>query len=252
MRKVVGKSGTIKIYDLVKPDLEKHRIKCGRDKLHKILKENNLNIKPRKKYMTTTNSRHRFRKHPNLIKELDICRPEQVWVSDITYIKCNNKHLYLALITDVYSKKIMGYNLADNLRAENALEALKMAISKREYPNKKLIHHSDRGFQYCCDDYTNHLTDNHIKISMTQQYDPYENAVAERVNGILKQEFDIDLGFVNQKQAQREIKKAINVYNNIRPHLSCHMKTPVNAHKNGDYTLKRWSKMKTQNQLMIM
>jgi transposase InsO family protein len=143
-------------------------------------------IKKKKNYMRTTNSYHKFYKHPNLIKDIHINRAEQVWVSDITYIRTNQGWLYLSLITDAYSKQIVGHQLSDNMRTVNCINALKMAIKNRKYPERPLIHHSDRGFQYCNPDYTETLTKNHIDISMTTKHDPYENAVAERVNGTLK------------------------------------------------------------------
>jgi putative transposase len=240
-RKELKRSGSIKIYDLIKPELVNRNIKYGRDKLHALLKQHNMLIKRKKNYITTTQSNHRFKKHPNLIKDLDICQAEQVWVSDITYIKTHQKPLYLSLVTDAYSKKIMGFNLADNLRAESSLEAVKMAIQNRKFTNRTLTHHSDRGFQYCSDMYTKHLNDHQIHISMTQQYDPYENAIAERVNGILKQEFDIDCGFVSQKQAYKEIKHAIKLYNTISHVICKHPKKPM---KTGISNLKDGEKLK--------
>jgi len=232
------------MYDLIKPELNELSIKMGRDKLHKLLRDSNLLIKKKKNYHTTTNSNHHYKKHKNLIKELDIKRPEQVWVTDITYIKSDNENLYLTLITDAYSKKIMGYNLANNMRAEESLKALKMAIKNREKPNSLLIHHSDRGVQFCSNEYVNHLVKSNIKISMTEKYDPYENAIAERINGILKDEFDIADGFINHLHATKEIKASINIYNEIRPHLSCQLMTPNNAHKTGKFKRKIWGKSK--------
>ena len=149
-------------------------------------------IKPKKSYYITTDSHHRFRKHKNQIKTLDILRPEQVWVSDITYLGNRKKPSYLALITDAYSKKIVGFNVSNSLSVTGSLAALDMALKNRKHKQKPLIHHSDRGLQYCSNEYQKILIENHIKPSMTQQYDPYENAVGERVNGILKQEFGID------------------------------------------------------------
>jgi len=141
--------------------------------------------------MRTTNSYHRFYKYPNLIKDIDINRAEQVWASDITYIRTKEGFMYLSLITDVYSKQVVGYQLSDNLKPINCINALKDAIKSRKYPERSLIHHSDRGLQYCCPDYTDILESNHIGISMTTKHDPYENAVAERINGTLKNEFDL-------------------------------------------------------------
>lgn len=239
-RKEMHRLGTIKLYKLIKPDLEKMNIKMGRDKLFDLLREENLLVRKKKNFTKTTNSFHRFRKYKNLIKNKDVKRPEQVWVSDITYIRTEDRFEYLSLITDYYSKRIVGYHLADNLKTEGPLIALEMAIKSRKYPNRKLIHHSDRGFQYCSPIYTRLLKDNNIKISMTENGDPYENAIAERVNGILKDEFDIAEGFVNHIQAVKEIKRSIETYNTKRPHLSCEMMTPDQAHTVGKFILKKW------------
>ena len=240
IRKRMSRVGTIKLYDMIKNDMTKHNVIMGRDKLFTLLRQEKMLVKKKKNYTKTTDSFHRFRKHKNLIKDIEVNAPEQVWVSDITYIKTELGHTYLSLITDYYSKKIVGYHLADNLKTESSLIALKMAIKSRQYPDRKLIHHSDRGFQYCSDDYIKMLTDNNIQPSMTEVYDPYENAIAERVNGILKDEFDIGEGFINLQQASKEIKYAIETYNSFRPHFSCQMLTPQQAHNFGSYTLKKW------------
>ena len=240
IRKKMYRVGTIKIYDMIKKDMTKNDIKIGRDKLFTFLRHEKMLVKKKKNFTKTTNSFHRFHKHKNLIKGLDVTAPEQVWVSDITYIKTELGHEYLSLITDYYSKKIVGYYLADNLKTESSLKALEMAIKSRKYPDSKLIHHSDRGFQYCSDDYIAMLSNNNIQPSMTEVYDPYENAIAERVNGILKDEFDIGEGFTNHLQAVKEIKYAIETYNTFRPHFSCEKLTPQQAHEFGTYKLKKW------------
>ena len=232
--------GTRKLHYLIKPSLDKVGIKCGRDRLFAILKYEGLLVKKKRNYMRTTNSYHRFRKHPNLIKDIDINRAEQVWASDITYIRTSQGFLYLSLITDVYSKQVVGYQLSDNLKTINCISALKMAIKNRKYPERSLIHHSDRGFQYCSPDYTETLESNHIDISMTTKHDPYENAVAERINGTLKNEFDLGDRLPDQKHAEREINKTIWIYNNIRPHDSCNKLTPIQAHAKENYKLKKW------------
>lgn len=251
-RMLMPRLGGKKLYHMLKVDFENIGIKLGRDKFFDMLRENRMLVKRRKNYITTTNSHHRFRKYPNLIKELEINRPEQVWVADITYIKTNNGHTYLSLITDAYSKQIVGMHLSDNLKTTGPLEALKMAIKNRLYPDKPLIHHSDRGFQYCNPEYTNMLESSGIDVSMTQSYDPYENAVAERVNGILKCEFEIGSGFRDLSQADKEIIKSIAVYNNIRPHMSCGLLTPNEAHKNPGYQLKRWGSSKVANNSQLL
>ncbi|WP_244904423.1 IS3 family transposase, partial [Polaribacter gangjinensis] len=159
-----------------------HQISFGRDYLFDLLSEHKLLIRQRKRKAITTDSRHWMRKYSNLIKEVDITRPEQVWVSDITYIRLPNQWGYLSLITDAYSRKIMGYSFRQDLAAEGCINALKMALSNRLY-DKSIIHHSDRGSQYCSHNYVDLLLKNNISISMTENGDPYENALAERVNG---------------------------------------------------------------------
>ena len=234
--------GGKKIHAELKTAFLKAGIKCGRDKFFDILREENMLVRYRKRFVKTTNSKHMFYKHPNRIKELDITRAEQVIVSDITYIRTKKGFMYLYLITDAYSKQIMGWDLSDNLKTINAIKALKMAIKNRRYPERKLMHHSDRGFQYCNPSYVALLEKNGIEVSMTTKYDPYENAVAERVNGILKREYEIGDGFVGEKDARREIKYAIWLYNTDRPHMSCHGLVPVEAHIKENYELKKWSK----------
>jgi len=234
--------GGKKLHGKLLPKFEEFAIKCGRDKFFDILRDENLLVKYRKRFVKTTQSKHMFYKYPNLIQDIDITRSEQVFVSDITYIRTKQGFMYLFLITDAYSKQIMGWELSDNLKTINAVKALKMALYNRKYPERELIHHSDRGFQYCNPAYIEILNKNGIKISMTSKYDPYENAVAERVNGILKTEYQIGDGFVGDKDARREIKYAIWLYNTDRPHLSCHGMVPVEAHIKENYRLKRWSK----------
>jgi len=239
-RRILPRLGGRKLHYLLTPELEEHRIKCGRDKLFDILRDAGMLVKRKKNYTRTTNSMHRFRKYPNLIEGLEITRPEQVWVSDITYIRTRSGFLYLSLVTDAFSRRIMGFELADNLRAESSIKALRMAISGREYPGNELTHHSDRGLQYCTPAYTDTLEDHNIQISMTSRYDPYENAIAERVNGILKSEFDVGAEFVDPKQAKRVVKESIAVYNGYRPHLSCNYRTPKQAHLQPDFKPKKW------------
>jgi transposase InsO family protein len=244
IRKRMHRIGTIKLYDKIKQEMNNQNIKMGRDKLFTFLRHEKMLVKKKKNYTKTTNSFHRFYKYKNLIKDMEVTAPEQVWVSDITYIKTELGHEYLSLVTDYYSKKIVGYNLSDNLKVESTLKALEMAIKSRQYPDRKLIHHSDRGFQYCSDTYIEMLSNNNILPSMTEVYDPYENAIAERVNGILKDEFDIGEGFVNHIQAMKEIKYAIETYNTFRPHFSCEKLTPQQAHEFGSYKLKKWGAKK--------
>ena len=242
IRKVMPRIGTLKLYHLIKEKLELNQLKIGRDKLFYILRNENLLISKKKVFTKTTNSFHRFRKYKNIAKTIDVKRPEQVWVSDITYIKTQEGYQYLSLVTDAYSKKIMGYHVAQNLKTEGPVMALKMAIKNRIYPSQELVHHSDRGIQYCSEEYISLLTSNQITPSMTEAYDPYENAIAERVNGILKDEFEIDNGLQNHSQAQTVIANTIKTYNNLRPHFSCQLKTPYHAHQQQNIIRKTWKK----------
>lgn len=242
IRKSMPRIGTRKLYYLLLDKLKE--LKIGRDKFFNILRANHLLIQPKRSYQITTNSHHRFRKHQNLIIGLVIKRPEQVWVSDITYIGKRTKPCYLSLVTDAYSKKIIGYYVADNLNTESSLKALRMAIKGRKNKKSLLIHHSDRGLQYCADDYQNTLKNNGIRCSMTNNGDPYENAVAERVNGILKQEFSIDTFHQDTAVMKIIAKEAIDIYNNQRPHYSNYMLTPTMMHKQDKIKMRTY---KTKN-----
>ena len=236
------KLGTRKLYCLLENQLKK--LKIGRDKLFRILKANHMLIKPKKSYHITTDSHHRFRKHKNRIKALEISRPEEVWVSDITYVGNRKNPSYLALITDAYSKKIVGYNVSDSLNVKGSLSALEMALKSKVYKNQPIIHHSDRGLQYCSNDYQQLLDRNNIQPSMTEQYDPYENAIAERINGILKQEFDIHKYDTTLETKNKLIVNAIGIYNEFRPHLSNYMLTPNQMHKQNKIKRKQYKTKK--------
>lgn len=191
IRSSLPRIGTRKLYYLLKPQLQEHHIDVGRDYLFELLAINKLLIRTRKRKIVTTQSNHWMRKYSNLIKQLQINSSGQLWVSDITYIRLINGFAYLSLITDAYSRKIVGYNLRKDLSGEGCLIALQMALSTRTRPLQPLIHHSDRGTQYCSKSYVEKLKENNIAISMTEAGDPYENALAERVNGILKSEFNL-------------------------------------------------------------
>ncbi len=223
------KLGVKKLYYILKKDLLV--LKVGRDKLFRILRANHMLIKRKRSYHITTDSHHRFRKHKNIVSTIEIERPESVWVSDITYVGRRDNPSYLSLITDAYSKKIVGYNVSNSLNVSGSLKALEMAIKNRTYKNRPLIHHSDRGLQYCSCEYQKLINNNGIKPSMTEKYDPYENAIAERVNGILKQEFNIAKYIEDFDLKNSLIKNAIDIYNNQRPHLSNHMLTPSLMHQ---------------------
>ena len=241
IRAALPRLGTRKLYHLLQKDMHQDGIKMGRDKLFNLLGRKGLLVYKKKKYTKTTNSKHWLKKYPNLASGLLLHKPEQLWVADITYLQTKTGHEYLHLITDAYSKKIMGYELSENLKAESTLRALDMAVKNRKYKHQ-LIHHSDRGLQYCSSLYTNKLKENGIKISMTEQYDPYENAVAERVNGILKDEFGLDEIFETNKALHKQLKQAIALYNNLRPHLSIKMLTPEMAHRQTTIKPKTWKK----------
>ena len=242
IRSRMPRIGTRKLFYLINEDLKKLNIKMGRDVLFNFLRAEHLLIKPKRSYIKTTNSKHWMKKYPNLIEDTVVATPEQIWVSDITYIKTVEGHHYLSLVTDAYSKRIMGYELSKNLSVEGPILALDMAIRNRKYKGQKLIHHSDRGLQYCSKEYVDKLISNNIEISMTQNGDPYENAIAERVNGILKYEFLMVDGFKDHLQAAETIKDSVKIYNHERPHLSCGMLTPNQAHRQSKIIIRTWNK----------
>ncbi|QNK61674.1 IS3 family transposase [Pedobacter sp. PAMC26386] len=244
IRKTQKRIGTLKLHFMLHKPLEKHGIKIGRDYLFGLMREHSLHIRQRRRNAVTTNSRHWIRKYNNLIKELSINHPEQVWVSDITYIHLKKQWGYLSLITDAYSKKIMGWAFRTDLSAQGCIDALEMAISNRKYPQKDLIHHSDRGSQYCSKGYIDLLTDSKIAVSMTEKGDPYENAIAERVNGILKAEFDLYGSNAGLRETNGRIRESIQTYNHSRPHASCDYLTPEQAHLKQGELKKRWKPKK--------
>jgi transposase InsO family protein len=247
-RKKVGqRSGGLKLYSELKNDFEEHNIKIGRDKFFRFLRENKLLVPKLKNYHITTNSNHRFHKYKNLVSNFVPTAPEQLWVTDITYIKTEAGHNYLALVTDAYSKKIMGYCLDNHMKAALCINALNMAVKNRIYDNTDLIHHSDRGFQYCSTSYVKFAQNNKMTMSMTEQYDPYENAVAERINGTLKYEYGLKQIIKDTKTAQKIIKQAVSIYNNLRPHLSLGMQKPSAVHKNPNVAYKSYRINKKTN-----
>jgi putative transposase len=242
-RKEVGqRSGGIKLHKELKNEMIKQDINIGRDKFYRFLRHYNLLVPKIKNYHTTTDSNHQFRKYKNLVKNQVPTRPEQLWVTDITYIKTQHGHNYLALVTDAFSKQIMGYNLANHMRTSLCTEALAMAIKNRKYPNQKLIHHSDRGFQYCNPKYTEFAENNGIIMSMTEQYDPYENAVAERINRTLKYEYGLKLTIKNTAIAKKMTKQAVYIYNNLRTHFSLNLRKPAEVHLNPNIKYKSYRK----------
>lgn len=220
--------GTRKLHYMLAAELQGHGIKIGRDGLLHFLKSENMLVKRRKNCTKTTDSNHWLRKHPNLLGGQEITRPEEVFVSDITYIKSRARTHYLSLVTDAYSRK-MGYHLSDDMSAENVVKALKMATGSSKLTTGT-IHHSDRGLQYCSSTYQKILEENGMVCSMTDGYDCYQNALAERINGILKQEF-LFARCNTSNELNKLISESINTYNTKRPHLSLKMKTPEYIHK---------------------
>lgn len=239
-RKELPRLGTRKLHHKITPLLAAHGIEIGRDYLFDLLDRHKLLIRQRKRKVITTDSRHWMHKYENLVSGLNCYRPEQLWVSDITYIRMAGQWSYLSLVTDAYSRKIMGYSLRTDMSAQGCQEALQMGLNNRRYALQPLIHHSDRGSQYCSADYVRMLKDHNIAISMTQNGDPYENALAERMNGIIKSEFNLystQLGF---EQTYQLVKNSIRAYNELRPHGSCDFLTPEQAHQLQGTLKKRW------------
>jgi transposase InsO family protein len=217
--------GGKKLYRLMKLDLDRLGSAIGRDKFFIFLSENDLLIHRKKRYVKTTNSSHRFKIHKNLTKGIKPVGVDEIYVSDITYIRVKDSFSYLALITDLYSRKIVGHDFSDSLNLEGSLRALKMSL-KGKGKIKNLIHHSDRGLQYCSTPYTELLAAHEIRISMSEKGNPYENAVAERVNGILKGEFMLSETFKSKALANQAVQEAIDTYNEYRPHMSIDYMTP--------------------------
>ena len=224
------KVGTRKLYFLLKPQFVQAGLKLGRDGLFDALRRARMLVQPKRCYRKTTNSRHWMHKHPNLVKSKP--KPmaaEQLWVADITYIETRETTGYLSLVTDAYSRRIMGYHLHANLHTDGVLKAWSMALRSRRTAHE-LIHHSDRGLQYCAESYQQIHRRNGILCSMTDGYDCYQNALAERVNGILKTEF-LTTTPQNLEQAAIMIKQAIGIYNHERPHTALQYKTPDAVHR---------------------
>jgi len=229
IRRLMPRIGTRKLYKMIKPALEASGIKLGRDALFDYLRAQRLLVKPKRSYTKTTYSRHWMKKHPNLFGDMVVSRPEQAFVSDITYVESDEGVHYLSLVTDACSRKIMGYELSHAMKASDTVKALQRAAANRT-TTRALIHHSDRGSQYCSDLYQQALRKHSIRPSMTDGYDCYQNALAERVNGILKQEFLL-YRCKTFEDLQVLVAESIDTYNRIRPHLSLGMKTPEEVHK---------------------
>lgn len=218
-------------------------IKMGRDKLAGLLRQSGLLLKRKRRGKRTTNSCHSYQRHPNLIKNMAITAKNQVWVSDITYLPVGSAYNYLSLVTDAHSRKIVGWHLGRNLDAEGSVKALQMAIEHNARSLEGLVHHSDRGSQYCCHKYARLLKEHKIRTSMAENGDPYENALAERMNRTIKEEMLQSMGFCNHQAALEATAKAIADYNEERPHASLDFQTPADVHKRNQANLKkRWSK----------
>lgn len=245
IRSEMPRLGTRKLYYLLKEGFLRDGISIGRDRLFDFLREEGLLIIKKKKYTKTTDSKHWMRKYPNLIKGMNLYRPEQLWVADITYMSISDRYCYLHLITDAYSKRIMGYCLSETLSSSHTLKALTIALKNRKYKGN-LIHHSDRGLQYCSAGYVKMLQQNSIGISMTEDGSPYDNAIAERINGILKDEYGLDEEFTDRSQLEIQVNQSIESYNNRRPHQSNHLLTPNQMHQQDKLKPKAWHKKSTR------
>lgn len=240
LRREIPGLGTRKLHLLLQQPLAASGIKLGRDKLHQLLQTHDLILRQKRSVPKTTNSAHSLHKYPNLLVDIGLTAPRQAWVCDITYLCIGLGFGYLSLITDAYSKLIVGYCLHPLLTVEGSLKALEMAL-QREPPNAApLIHHSDRGSQYCSFAYIQRLRQAGIAISMTQHGDPYENAAAERVNGILKTDFRLNRVFTTFDEAARAVEQSVRNYNHLRPHMSCGYLTPAAAHASTEPLQKHW------------
>ncbi|MEK7257504.1 MAG: IS3 family transposase [Bacteroidota bacterium] len=239
-RRIARRVGGRNLYHILKSELEARQVQVGRDRFFTVLRENDLLVKRRRKRMATTMSRHELPKYPNLAKALEVEQAEQLWVSDITYIRVGETFCYLILITDAYSHQVVGYHFSEMMDATTCVLALNMALAGRRYPARPLMHHSDRGLQYCSKAYVEVLKNNGIRISMTENGDPLENAIAERMNGILKDSFELDRTFSCFAEARAFIEQAIGYYNNRRPHSSCDLLTPNEAHTRTGTLKKHW------------
>lgn len=242
IRKRIEGIGGVQLHAMLKEELQLHNIHIGRDSFYDLLRKHNLLIKVRRRYAITTNSNHPYYKWPDLTGNIITTAIEQLWVSDITYLRTKNGFVYLSLVTDAYSRKIMGYHVSQYLKAQGCIIALNKAIAElsTEKEKRKLTHHSDRGIQYCCQSYITILQNNNINISMTQTGSPYDNAIAERVNGILKQQVGLNQVFENYTAAVAAVCKAIDAYNCLRPHMSISNLTPQKAHLTKQPLFKKW------------
>lgn len=238
-RKLMPRIGGRKLHHIIQGQLPPE-IRIGRDAFFDFLRGHHLLIRKRRNKVKTTFSHHWLRKYPNLIREFVAQGPHQLWVSDITYLGTSQGFIYLFLITDAYSRKIIGWSVSQDLEAKNAVSALQMALRQLPDQISDIFHHSDRGVQYCSEEYVKLLKKRGIKISMTENGDPLENAIAERINGILKSEWVNHMELENITQAKRQLGRIISIYNTERPHTSIDMETPQGAHMNPRILKRRW------------
>lgn len=254
IRKNHRRMGTRKLHEKLHLFMLEHQIKMGRDALFDLLSSNYLLVRKRKRRIQTTQSFHWLRKYPNLTRDFVPTGPNQLWVSDITYWKIIGDHVYISFITDAYSHKVVGYHVAETLEAVESVQALKMALSGlfMEPDNHfQLIHHSDRGVQYCSFEYVKLLKDNNIQISMTENGDPLENALAERLNGILKDEYLIDSPVTSMEEARNVLARAVNLYNEDRPHMSIGNLYPSQVHEQKIQTERLWKNYYKKNPTIV-
>ena len=254
IRKNHKRMGTRKLHDKLHLFMLEHQIKMGRDALFDLLSSNYLLVRKRKRRIQTTQSFHWLRKYPNLIRDFIPTGPNQLWVSDITYWKIMGGHVYISFITDAYSHKIVGYQVAETLEAVKSVQALKMALSglfMEPDGHFQLIHHSDRGVQYCSSEYVKLLKDNDIQISMTENGDPLENALAERLNGILKDEYLIDSPVNSVEEARKVLTRAVDLYNEDRPHMSIGNLYPSQVHEQKIQTERLWKNYYKKNPTIV-
>ena len=242
-RKLWKKGSGRNLHAALREEFKQHGIKLGRDKFFDLLSRNGLLIKPRRRKTSTTNSYHQYHKYPNLIKDLEIKRVNQVIVTDITYLylRESDSFAYLYLVTDDFSRKILGFNVSEDLRASSAVKALKIALRNMSDIDN-CIHHSDRGVQYCSKEYTTILHRKKIKISMTENSDPLENAVAERMNKTVKEEFteEKQISFANFREAKIVMSQIVKFYNDERPHRTLEYYTPSIAYQMNRKLKRKW------------
>lgn len=230
--------GTRKLLIMLAPFFTKQNITMGRDTLFALLQKHKLLVRKTKRSTHTTDSKHHFRRYPNLVPHFTPLKAHELWVSDITYIPLKDRFAYLFLITDAYSRKIVGHHVSDDMKVSSAVVALKKALAQKPLETI-VIHHSDRGIQYCSNEYVNLLLQHHAMISMTQSGDPLENALAERVNGILKTEL-ISSSYEDIDRAALCIARAITIYNYRRRHSSLNYQIPSDVHNQKGPQIKRW------------